>query len=66
MVRTEPTYHIVIDATFANKVHAIQGLVDLYRRTMPERMEAIQRAITHERRRALEEATTAVANSLGG
>lgn len=45
MTRIEPILHVVIDATFADKVRAIRGLVDLYQRTMPDRMEAIRHAM---------------------
>lgn len=66
MVPTEPTYHVVIDATFADKVCAIRRLVELYRRTMPARAEALERVATVDARRDLDEPEKAVANSMNG
>jgi|GEM_PF-5645123 len=36
-----PDYRIVVEASFSDKVRALRGLVDLYRRRMPERMDRI-------------------------
>jgi hypothetical protein len=43
-VVTRPEYRIVIEASFSDKVRAIRGLVELYRRMMPERLADIERA----------------------
>lgn len=47
---TRPEYRICIDASFADKVRAIRGLVELYRRRMPDRLTAIERALTGQDR----------------
>ncbi len=35
--------HIVVEATFADKVRAISSLVEFYRRRLPERIVRIER-----------------------
>ena len=42
MAREHADPRIIIEATHTDKVRAIQALVNLYRRKMPERMELIE------------------------
>lgn len=44
-----PQYRIVVEASFADRVRAIRGLVEFYQRRRPERVAEILRAVTAQR-----------------